>query len=84
MTSNFPNSPSLNDFSLQEVVDGSGMEQRGREYLILVPKVFRVLQEQLVLKALLEPKVLQVLRVQLLHKELKVLLVQLVHKVHRV
>ena len=76
--------------SLQEVVDGSGMEQRGREYLIQVHKVFRV---RLDLQDLQVLKVQQVLKERLLHRvlrvlqelmELKVLLVQQVHKVLRV
>jgi hypothetical protein len=79
--------------SLQEVVDGSGMELHGREYLIQVHKVFKerldlqdlqVLKEQQVLKVLLELKVPLLLKV---HKELlvlKVLLEQMVLKVHKV
>ena len=71
---------------LQGVVDGSGMEQHGREYLIQVHKVFRerldlqdlqVLKEQQVLKELLVPKV------QLLHKVLKELRDLMVHRVHK-
>jgi hypothetical protein len=82
--------------SLQEVVDGSGMEQHGREYLIQVHKVFKVqqvVQDLQVLKALLvhkEPLVLKVLLLLQVLKEplvLRVLQVQtdlLVHRVHRV
>ena len=72
---------------LQEVVDGSGMELRGREYLILVHKVFRVqqvIQDQLVHRELQVLKVLLVLKVQLLHRVLKVLLEVMVLKVQRV
>ena len=61
--------------SLQEVVDGSGMEQHGREYLIQVHKVFRVqqvAQDLQVLKALLVHKVLQVLKVLKVPKVIKV------------
>jgi hypothetical protein len=65
---------------LQEVVDGSGMELHGREYLILVLKVFRVLREQQVPK---EHQDLQVLKVRLLHRVLKVLQVLQVHKVQQ-
>ena len=79
--------------SLQEVVDGSGTEQHGREYLILVLKVFKVqqvIQDQRVHRVLLVLKVqplLLVLRVLLVHRvlqELKVLLELMVHRVHKV
>ena len=64
--------------SLQEVVDGSGMEQHGREYLIQVHKVFRVQLVQQDLRVLRELQVLRVLRV------LRVLLQLQVHRVLQV
>jgi hypothetical protein len=73
--------------SLQGVVDGSGTEQHGREFLIQVHKVFRVrldlqdlqvLRVQQVLKERLRHRVLKVLQEQM---ELRVLQVLKVHKV---